>query len=123
MWQDEIESMLRKFRIHKHILEEVPEPADPTARAQWTEDRYEIDQFIRSTAPDQTVCINLGALGWNARSVNPKKTYEILIEYFTQSTDDEVYNILKECITSKRSNFNSTSAYQNRMVHLKKRLT
>lgn len=121
-WKHNLHSVLKGEGLDKYITTDVPKPEDSTERFWWVSGRADIDDYIRETVPNQRTWNTLKGLGWDSRDVNPKKTYDKLVQHFEQGTSDEGIKMLQELATIRRSNYAGMAAFLLRVRYLHQQL-
>jgi hypothetical protein len=121
-WKDNLHSVLKSEGLDKYITTDVPQPEDSTERRRWLNDRADIDDYLREMVPSQDTWNALKSLGWNSRDINPKKTYDKLVQHYEQGTSDEGIKLLQEFATIRRSDYAGMAAFLLRVRHLRQQL-
>lgn len=121
-WRVMLIKTLDHYDLAKYIHEEVPEPRDPRSRRAWLIDRFDVDDYIQATVPDREVWNNLLRFGWSAKDLNPKKTFDLLVQYFERDALETALGLHHELITARCQAFDCLETFQARIIYLKDRL-
>ncbi|KAH6634500.1 hypothetical protein B0J18DRAFT_21739 [Chaetomium sp. MPI-SDFR-AT-0129] len=123
-WHDRVIHVLRRLDLDKYILRDVPEPSEPTERAQWQTERADIDDYLQNMIPDYTLWMNLKGMGWDIHAQNPKRTFDLLIKYFCKRSDDDDNDenkLLMELWECAGEGYDETAQYITHLNYLRHR--
>lgn len=81
-WRSQLKRVLRRYNLERYILEDIPAPTSEAEHDQWLKHRLDVDDYIQATIPGHTVWNNLEGLGWDSEEGNPKKTFDLIVQYF-----------------------------------------
>ncbi|KAK4242950.1 hypothetical protein C7999DRAFT_36734, partial [Corynascus novoguineensis] len=121
-WRDRLLCILERHGLDKYVLTDVPRPESPAELKQWLDDRADVDAYLQAVVGDTKVWTALRGMGWKARDIDPKKTFDKLTQYFEGGLDDIPVNLMMEFATTRRDKFASMEAFQSRINYLKDRL-
>jgi hypothetical protein len=66
VWKDKVINSLRRHKLDKHILTDVPAPKADPELAQWQLDRMDVDNYLQQAVSDINVWNRLRGRGWTA---------------------------------------------------------
>ncbi|KAL2192535.1 hypothetical protein P885DRAFT_27796 [Corynascus similis CBS 632.67] len=121
-WRNRLIRALKRQKLDKYILTDVPRPEDPIEEQQWLEERADVDDYIQAAVGDLKVWKRLEGLGWDAFDIDPKKTFDKLTQYFEDDTLNSQSKMMREFSNIRRDMFASMDAFQERINYLKNRL-
>jgi hypothetical protein len=83
-WREKLLLVLECFSLAKYITKDVPRPEGPGC-LQWLMDCVEVEEYIKSTVGWDGIWDeeDFLALGWSPSEYNPKKTFELLVQYYS----------------------------------------
>lgn len=122
MWRDRLLNVLERHGLDEYVLTDVPRPESLIERRQWLEDRADVDDYLRAAVTDPKIWNSLEDLGWKATNINPKSTFDMLTQYFDDSSPDGQVTMFQELVNIRRGTFASMEAFQRRVNYLKRRL-
>ena len=122
VWNDKLITALYHEDLDKYILTDVPEPEDDVAKAQWRTDRADVDRYIQMHVPGNKVWSVIRGMGWKARDVDPKRTYDFVTRFFEKGAMDANVLMAQELANIHRSSFDKMEAFQSRVNYLRDRL-
>ncbi|KAL2195763.1 hypothetical protein P885DRAFT_39882 [Corynascus similis CBS 632.67] len=122
VWQEKLLCVLERYGLDKYILTDVPQPESPAELKQWLDDRADVDAYIQAVVGDNKVWTSLRRLGWKARDIDPKKTFDKLTQCLEGGVDDTPVNLMIEFANTRRDKFASMEAFQSRVNYLKDQL-
>jgi hypothetical protein len=61
-------------------------------------------------------------MGWCRADTDPKKTYDLLTQYFEKGTATSNYELLRELVNIRRGSFDKMASFQERINYLRQRL-
>ena len=123
VWRDKLIRVLQRHGLDRYILTEIPRPGDNGVELkQWLDDRADVDDYLQAVVGDIKVWNNLRGMGWKATDLDPKKTFDYLVQYFEGGSVDGSVLLLQEFATIHREAFSSMEAYQSRVNYLRERL-
>jgi hypothetical protein len=121
-WRSKLIRTLQRLDLDKHILTDVPEPQDPEAKQQWRNDRADVDDYIQAVVPGYKVWSLISGMGWNPEESNPRKTFEMVTQYFEKGSVDGNFKMLHEFVNIRRATFDKMETFQMRVNYLRNRL-
>ncbi|KAK4182020.1 hypothetical protein QBC35DRAFT_396797, partial [Podospora australis] len=123
VWSDSLRLALNYHGLTKYLIKTVRKPEEGTLEyLQWTRDRMDIYQVIRTSVRKADIWKQMTRCGWDSSKMDPKKTYEMLFEVLRQGPSDEAGNLIREYTNLKRENFDSVDAFLDRFYDIKSRL-
>ncbi len=121
-WRVKLISSLKRHDLDKYILTDVAEPDHPTELAKWKSDRADIEEYIISLVPGNQTWTSIRNLGWNADDNDPKKTFDLITQYFESGSIDGNFRLHQELATIRREKFDSVEAYTAHVGYLRDRI-
>ncbi len=123
VWRENLIYNLRNHNLSRYITSNVPEPKDnDAAKEQWRRDRVEVCDYIQAAVPGHTVWSTLMGMGWCRADTDPKKTYDLLTQYFEKGSATSNYEMLRELVNIRRESFDRMDSFQERINYLRQRL-
>ena len=121
-WSVKLISSLKRQGLDKYITTDVPEPADPNELEKWKTDRSDVEEYIVSHVPGNQTWTNIRNMGWNAEENNPKKTFDLIRQFFESGSVDGDFRLHQELATIRREKFDSVEAYTAHVGYLRDRI-
>ncbi|KAK3307369.1 uncharacterized protein B0T15DRAFT_174985 [Chaetomium strumarium] len=82
IWRCRFLNIMKCLDLDKYLMEDIPEPESASERAQWHDDREDVEECLRAAIPGLAVWFALQSMGWREEEKHPKKTFDMLARYF-----------------------------------------
>jgi hypothetical protein len=123
IWRDKLIRTLRRLDLDRYILTDVPMPDTPLGKAQWRNNRADVEDYLQSVIPGHKIWSILKGMGWNSEAGDPKATFDKITQYFEKGSADSNVKMLQEMATIRRGNFDKMDGFQLRINYLKERIS
>ncbi|KAK3902929.1 hypothetical protein C8A05DRAFT_15089, partial [Staphylotrichum tortipilum] len=122
IWRDKLIRTLRRLDLDDYILKEVPEPEGVVDKAQWNNNRADIEDYLQAVIPGHKIWSILKGMGWDSEVTDPKKTFDKITQYFEKGSADSNVKMMQELAAIRRGNFDKMDSFQLRVNYLRERI-
>ncbi|KAK4235132.1 hypothetical protein C8A03DRAFT_18075, partial [Achaetomium macrosporum] len=100
VWRDKLTRTLARYDLDRYI------------KTDWRIDRADVDDYLQAVVPGHQVWANIKGMGWRSEDINPKKTYDFIVQYFERGTATSLYDMMRELVTIRREAFDKMESFQ-----------